>query len=103
MTNAAWAIMTTRMMPKYSVRPAASKAYCPPSSSPRMTLWNSRPPDGIRASPGGLRIDEVGLLGVGRQHDPDLAAHPLLDHVGALRPTRRVPGQRTDHRVHLVL
>src|SRR5687768_10610080 len=98
MRNAEWAIITTRITPKYSVSPAASRAYRPPSSSPRMMLWRRRGPD-TSASPGRLDGDEVGLGQLLRQYDPDLAVDVLLDHVSALRPALGVPAQRPDHGV----
>src|ERR1700753_1386806 len=98
MRNAEWAIITTRMMPKERASPAASRAYSPPRSRPRMTLWKTS----IGRSPGRLRIDQVGLLGLGREHDLDVVADPLLDHVGALRVARGVPFQRADDRLDRV-
>src|SRR5688500_8625727 len=102
MRNAEWAIITTRMMPKYSVRPAARRAESPPRSTPRMTLWKSRAPEGTYRSPLRLRVHEVGLLHVLGQDDLDLTVDPLLDHVRALWAARVVPAQRTHHGLHLV-
>src|SRR6266536_4461610 len=97
MRNAEWAIITTRMIPKYNVRPAASSAYSPPSSTPRTRLWNSRATAG---SPLRLGVLDGGFLEVVRQYDLDLPAHPLLDHVRALRPARGIRAQRAHHGVH---
>src|SRR5690606_21314632 len=102
MRNAECAIITTRITPKYRVRPAARRAYSPPSSTPRIRLWNSRLPE-ITWSPVRLGVDEVRFLGLGRQHDLDLAVDVLLDHVRALWPAGLVPAERPHHGLDRVL
>src|ERR687895_2641335 len=67
-----------------------------------MMLWKSSAPDGTNGSPLGLREDEVALLQVLREDDPDPAADPLLDHVRALRAPRLVPAERPDDGLDLI-
>src|SRR5690606_29615928 len=71
------------------------------SSDLSTRLWKRSVPV-TRRSPGRLGEDEIGLLGLLRQDDLDLAVHVLLDEVGALGLARLVPGQRADDGLDLV-
>src|SRR5215217_1589526 len=99
-------MLITRMTPKISVRPDASRAYVPPISRPRTIVWTNWVTR-LRDASLGARLpaghDLVGRGGVLRQHDLRLAALPLADEELALRPAVRLPAQRTEDRVDLVL
>src|SRR3954454_16761540 len=99
-------MLITRMTPKISVRPEASRAYVPPISRPRTIVWTNwvtRRDDASLRARLPARDDLVGRRGLVGQHDLGLAVLPLADEELALRAAVLGPAQRAEDRVDRVL
>src|ERR1044072_8179300 len=98
-------MLMTRITPKISVNPDASRAYTPPIRRPRTTVWTSWV---TRLGYASLRtrlpaVDHViGRGGILREHDLGLAVLPLADEELALRAAVLVLAQRAEDRVDRV-
>src|SRR5690606_35008450 len=94
-------MLITRMTPKIRVRPAATRAYTPPSSSPRTRFWTS-----CVMSAGASRelSHDDGVGGGGRLRKDELhpAVLPLADEELPDRAAVIVPLQFAEDGLHAV-
>src|SRR5690349_15386250 len=96
--RAPWATLTTRMIPKASVRPLAISAYTPPVRSPRMQAWTKRciyrrSSSSLLLSPGRLRHHGLVKRHARGKDRHELAADPLDEDVAPPWRAVLVPAQ----------